>query len=149
MTNIFQRHYTRWKYSNNKIQTLLVICIWGGVFTIWSLRHIHGNQLHSADKTSVHDKIDDWHLSDSVVPKLFVEKEMKWSEYPQSAVYLWEEPDEPQSDPEAPGDMGEGVTLSGIKEKEAKLKSSIHQLNLVVSDMIPLNRSLPDHRNQR
>ncbi|XP_048754364.2 polypeptide N-acetylgalactosaminyltransferase 13-like isoform X2 [Ostrea edulis] len=48
--------------------------------------------------------------------------------------------------PTGPGEMGKPVSLPADKQAEAKEKFKINQFNLVASDMISLNRSLPDYR---
>lgn len=53
------------------------------------------------------------------------------------------------TDTEAPGEGGKAVILDQALEKEAKRRSSLHSLNLVASDMISVNRSLPDYRNPK
>ncbi|XP_062600306.1 polypeptide N-acetylgalactosaminyltransferase 1-like isoform X1 [Saccostrea cucullata] len=48
--------------------------------------------------------------------------------------------------PTGPGEMGKPVVVPSDKQKEAKEKFKINQFNLVASEMISLNRSLPDYR---
>jgi polypeptide N-acetylgalactosaminyltransferase len=48
--------------------------------------------------------------------------------------------------PTGPGEMGKPVVMPLDKQAEAKEKFKINQFNLVASDMISLNRSLPDYR---
>lgn len=45
-----------------------------------------------------------------------------------------------------PGEMGRAVVLSGDEEQKGKETFNINQFNLVVSDRVALNRSLPDVR---
>lgn len=45
-----------------------------------------------------------------------------------------------------PGDMGKAVLIPPDREEESKEKFKIHQFNLVASDMMSLNRTLPDYR---
>ena len=45
-----------------------------------------------------------------------------------------------------PGDMGKAVVIPPDLEEESKQKFKIHQFNLLASDMMSLNRSLPDYR---
>ena len=88
-------------------------------------------------------------MDDNVVPVLF--KEWRRS-YDDEALFQWEEPIEEgvnENGKHSPGHLGLPVQLSPSQEKEAKIKSGKHQLNVVVSDLIPLNRSLPDYRNKR
>ena len=46
----------------------------------------------------------------------------------------------------APGDGGKGVKVPPEKEAKAKETFKINQFNLVASDMMALNRTLPDYR---
>ncbi|OQV12866.1 Polypeptide N-acetylgalactosaminyltransferase 1 [Hypsibius exemplaris] len=48
--------------------------------------------------------------------------------------------------PNGPGEMGKAVVLSGDEEQQAKDSFNINQFNLLVSDRVALNRTLPDVR---
>lgn len=48
--------------------------------------------------------------------------------------------------PTGPGEMGKPVVIPSDRQAESKEKFKINQFNLVASDMISLNRSLPDYR---
>ena len=48
-----------------------------------------------------------------------------------------------------PGEMGKGVVVPPEKEQEMKELFKINQFNLIASEMIALNRSLPDYRMSR
>ncbi|XP_045170186.2 polypeptide N-acetylgalactosaminyltransferase 13-like isoform X1 [Mercenaria mercenaria] len=50
------------------------------------------------------------------------------------------------SRPSMPGDMGKAVVIPSDMDQESKEKFKIHQFNLVASDMMSLNRTLPDYR---
>lgn len=52
----------------------------------------------------------------------------------------------PVASPNGPGENGRAVIIPAEREEERKQKFSIHQFNLLASDMMSLNRSLPDHR---
>jgi len=45
-----------------------------------------------------------------------------------------------------PGDMGKPVVIPSDRQEESKEKFKIHQFNLVASEMMSLNRTLPDYR---
>ena len=51
--------------------------------------------------------------------------------------------------PNGPGEMGEAVVIPKEKEAESKEQFKINQFNLVASEMIALNRSLPDVRSDK
>ena len=139
-----QRLLLRWKHSRHKTVTLVTAVTWTLV-TVTLLTRQARHVTHI--RTAVHDAVDRWHTSDSAVPKLF--KEQKWNGYDSSDLYDWlpvsEENEEGGKD--APGALGAAVVLTKEEERLAKAKTSLHQLNLVASDKIPLNRTLPDHRN--
>ena len=48
--------------------------------------------------------------------------------------------------PAMPGDNGRAVIIPEDKKEESKEKFKIHQFNLIASDMMSLNRTLPDYR---
>ncbi|XP_052258253.1 polypeptide N-acetylgalactosaminyltransferase 13-like isoform X1 [Dreissena polymorpha] len=48
--------------------------------------------------------------------------------------------------PSMPGDMGKPVSIPADRLEESKDKFKIHQFNLVASDIMSLNRTLPDYR---
>ena len=48
--------------------------------------------------------------------------------------------------PTFPGDNGRGVGIPKDRQAESKELFKINQFNLVASDMMSLNRTLPDYR---
>ena len=69
----------------------------------------------------------------------------------QDKLVSWTEPTEedfsaPDSDG-GPGSLGRPVRLSPEQKRESKASMGLHQLSIVASDLVPLNRSLPDYRN--
>ena len=48
--------------------------------------------------------------------------------------------------PEGPGEMGKAVVIPKSQESDMKEKFKINQFNLMASDMISINRTLPDVR---
>ena len=47
---------------------------------------------------------------------------------------------------DGPGEMGKGVNIPADKQAESKEMFKINQFNLMASNMISINRSLPDVR---
>ena len=95
-------------------------------------------------------EIQEWHLEDpNGLPVLHPLVNPKWRSYPEHKLFSWNSPQEPEFDPDAPGEMGKPVILDKARDREVKAKSSLHSLNLVATDLISLNRSLPDFRNPR
>lgn len=52
-------------------------------------------------------------------------------------------------DSDAPGDNGAGVTIDKEKEEEQKEMFKQNQFNLMASNMISINRNLPDYRSAK
>lgn len=48
--------------------------------------------------------------------------------------------------PDGPGEMGKAVVIPKTQEAEMKEKFKINQFNLLASDIISVNRTLPDVR---
>jgi hypothetical protein len=44
------------------------------------------------------------------------------------------------------GEMGRGVTFAGKEKAEAARKTQLYNINVMASDLIPLNRLVPDSR---
>lgn len=44
------------------------------------------------------------------------------------------------------GEMGRGVTFVGKEKAEATKKLQVYNINVMASDLIPLNRLIPDSR---
>ena len=52
----------------------------------------------------------------------------------------------PAHDPNGPGEMGKAVVIPAEKKQERDEMFKINQFDLMASDMVSLNRSLPDVR---
>ena len=52
----------------------------------------------------------------------------------------------PRKVPTGPGEMGKAVIIPKDKEAQSKEMFKINQFNLLASEMMSLNRSLPDYR---
>ncbi|MFH4978727.1 hypothetical protein AB6A40_005436 [Gnathostoma spinigerum] len=50
---------------------------------------------------------------------------------------------------DGPGEMGSAVHIDSSLEEEKKAKFKLNQFNLMASDMISINRSLPDYRSSK
>ncbi len=132
-------------------QSFLIVLVSTWLFVLYSIRgNYRTEQLFqtTGDNDKVHETVQRWHEDDSATkPKLFLDWNRK--SYREDSLFEWTEPEVERGDPESPGHFGEPLNLNGAKADEAKAKSSKHQLNVVASDLIPLNRVLSDYRNQR
>ena len=102
----------------------------------------------------IHQKISEWHHDDEgQLPKLLAEVGSKWKHYPKAELFAWR--DGPLHSVRAlvdnnktyHGEMGLPVIVPQNLQSQAKARQSIHQLNVVASDLVSLNRRLPDVRN--
>ncbi len=151
---------------------LVTVCIWISSITLWSIRHVNNQDLSTSAfltddnsfvvfepkspfDTVVHKSIVKWHREGSVQPKLFPGAGSKWRSYPQSELHAWNEVplhsvriavDNNQT---YLGEMGAPVQVPEHLKNLAKEKHSLHQLNIVASDLVSLNRRLPDIRHER
>ena len=55
---------------------------------------------------------------------------------------------EPTNPPFWPGENGRGVTIPDKLKKESEKRFKENQFNIVASDLIALNRSVPDQRSE-
>lgn len=75
------------------------------------------------------------------------QEQQKWKyDYPDNMLFKWSVPVEKANPSNWPGEDGKAVTIPKSKEQEMKELFKLNQFNLMVSDMIALNRSLPDVR---
>jgi len=70
----------------------------------------------------------------------------KSSNYPKSKLHAWEPAPVVEESSGTLGEMGKAVKLPPKVEKLAAEKFKINQFNVLASDAISLNRSLPDVR---
>ena len=70
--------------------------------------------------------------------------------FPPSSLARWTPPTPPQEQQgtDFPGQMGAAVTIPADRVEEALDLFSVHQFNLVASDLLSLNRTLPDARHE-
>lgn len=74
-------------------------------------------------------------------PKVLITRD---TPYPKDALRHWKPvPNQTPSDDNSPGAMGSAVILTDDKIQETY---KINEFNMAASDLIPLNRSLPDYR---
>jgi hypothetical protein len=52
-------------------------------------------------------------------------------------------------DPNGPGEGGKGVQIDKEKEEERKEKFKQNQFNIMASDQISVNRTIPDYRSEK
>ena len=103
--------------------------------------------------TVIHQKIAQWHNDDKIRPKLLAEADSKWRFYPKKELHAWHEV--PIHSVRAlvdnnktyHGEMGSEVIIPPSLQTQAKSRQSIHQLNVVASELVSLNRRLPDVRS--
>ena len=109
-SSLTRRLFRRLRYPTfRKFASLVSICIWVGIVTLWS--HSSGIKVElpsqapdegpssSADihsvfrKTNVHRTIEKWHLSDKEgrVPLFFPPTNPKFSSYPEERLIPWSE----------------------------------------------------------
>ena len=151
---------------------LITICFWLSGITLWTIRKVHNNEEQDGIfidennfvvyehkdpfNTVVHQTIAKWHQSDpKTIPKLFPHPTSKWRTYPENQLFAWHEV--PLHSVRATvdnnktylGEMGVPVVIPKHLEASAKERQSVHQLNVVASELVSLNRRLPDIRHER
>lgn len=151
---------------------LITVCFWLSAITLWSIRHLDTEHYsETADHSSfifyehaskdpfntvIHSAIANWHRNDTKnQPKLLPTQNSPWRSYPDSEVFAWHEP--PLHSVRALvdnnktylGEMGAPVVIPSHLEAQAQERQSVHQLNVVASELVSLNRRLPDVRHER
>ena len=108
-SSLTRRLFRRLRYPTfKKFASLVSICLWVGIVTLWSGSHSSGikveqeaardegpaTDIHSVfQKTFAHRTIEKWHLSDREgrVPLLFPLTNPKFSSYPEERLFSWSE----------------------------------------------------------
>ena len=142
---------------------LITICFWISAITLWTIRTTQntseaGGLFEDATDANTNNpyyaQIESWHKDDANLPKLFPNSNSQWKYYPKKELFAWHEV--PLHSVRAIvsnnksylGEMGIPVKLPWHLEAEAKERFADHQLNVVASDLVSLNRRLPDGRHQ-
>ena len=142
---------------------LITICFWISAITLWTIRTTQntseaGGLFEDATDANTNNpyyaEIESWHKDDANLPKLFPNTHSQWKLYPKKELFAWHEV--PLHSVRAIvsnnksylGEMGIPVKLPWHLEAEAKERFADHQLNVVASDLVSLNRRLPDLRHQ-
>ena len=169
-----RRFWRRFQYIHptKRHIVLITMCFWLSGITLWTIRKIHNesNENIFIDEnnfvvydhkdpfnTVVHQTIAKWHhqKSSGNLPKLFPKSNSVWKRYPEDQLHAWHEV--PLHSVRAPvennktysGEMGAPVIIPKHLQASAKERQSVHQLNVVASEMVSLNRRLPDVRHER
>ena len=154
---------------------LITTCFWVSAVTLWTIQKSnysasesiiddlyidHGDNLIIYERikdpfnTVIHKEIAKWHNDDSEAqPKLIPKPGSKWKHYPKRELFAWH--GVPLHSVRAlvdnskiyHGEMGEPVEIPLKLQSQAKSRQSIHQLNVVASELVSLNRRLADVRN--
>lgn len=140
-----------------------------------SLSHnrIPPNLIDNTKQKFVYKTIRNWQLSSgdnvNMLPKLSSLRDPQWLRYSDNELFEWNEVEfnfvherlkdldiENQNETgyyttsnSTYGDLGSQVILSGNLWEEARAKFNIHQINVVASNIMSLNRRLPEVRNSR
>ena len=170
----FRRFFRKFQYIHPTQRHILLIttCFWVSAVTLWTIQksnyssesvddlYIDGDNLIIYERikdpfnTVIHKQIAKWHSDDSETqPKLLPKPGSKWKHYPKGELFAWR--DVPLHSVRALvdnnkiylGEMGEPVEIPQNLKSQAKSRQSIHQLNVVASELVSLNRRLADVRN--
>ncbi len=90
--------------------------------------------------------MEQWHLSDGVLPVLNSVRDPAWKSYPEGHIHKWREPPVFRGNKSSPGHLGRPVALDAKEKARAVRTRARYQLNLVASDKVPLDRELEDVR---
>jgi hypothetical protein len=94
-----------------------------------------------------------------VVPRLFPSKTSRWNGYPEDRLFAWQEADlHAVRCPREPGDAGSSgrhgdmgvpvIVPAGLRDLEDKMMER-HSMNVAASDLVSLDRRLPDVRHPK
>lgn len=171
-----RRLFKKLQYTHPSKRHFIIIatCFWLSGIALWTIRGLHDNRrkegtsvllqeeivaLESAVEDAfnrvTHKEIEAWHLDDEVQPNLFPAANSIWKTYPEQELVSWHEiPVHSvramvENNKTYLGEMGVPVQVPTELKAKAKEKYSIHQLNVVASELISLNRRLPDIRHER
>ena len=161
LSRCWQRLFLRWRHSPNRLLLVIFVFTWVGVLSMYKVNVDHhevvsGHSVQSrlfgnpaSFRTVIHDLVDSWHEDDSErTPLLSAKSDKQWQGYPLEDMSGYRDPELITSKPGSPGDLGSPVVLTDARlKKQAEQERSKHQLNLVASDLVPLDRALPDARN--
>jgi len=134
--------WTRKKKPSVRVTLTISVCLaWIGAFSLFIFRE-------SRKQVTIHpyyaSKVAQMHLSDERVPVLCPLSDSKWLEgYHSDQTVRYEAKEPIISANERPGDNGQAVNI------KSGAKSNLYKLNVEASDVIPLNRTLPDFRDER
>ena len=168
-----RRFWRRFQYIHptKRHIVLITMCFWLSGITLWTIRKINnesGENIFIDENnfvvyehkdpfnTVVHQTIAKWHQNDDkVIPKLFPKSNSVWKKYPENQLFAWHEVPlhsvraTVENNKTYSGEMGVPVVIPKHLQASAKERQSVHQLNVVASEMVSLNRRLPDVRHER
>eukprot|EP00095_Tigriopus_kingsejongensis_P003966 maker-scaffold79_size400133-snap-gene-3.17 protein:Tk03966 transcript:maker-scaffold79_size400133-snap-gene-3.17-mRNA-1 annotation:"polypeptide n-acetylgalactosaminyltransferase 5 isoform x1" len=149
---MLNRWFIRFKHSKHRAKVPFIAFTWVLVYCLWSssqkFDHPGLESFKDSSLSKVHERIREWHAQDKDhSPTLTPQNDPKWAGYPDELLFPYQEPPDIPSNPGSPGDLGQPVVIPDHLTKRAKEMKSLHQLNLVASDLMPLDRALPELRN--
>ena len=169
----FRRFLRKFQYTHptKRHIVLITICFWLSGITLWTIKGFRDDHeedkpifeedsllvYHNEDPFNgvIHKEIESWHNDDKNRPKLLPSSDSKWRKYPDQELFSWH--DTPVHSVRAMvdnnktyhGEMGAPVKVPPELEAKAKERYGIHELNVVASELVSLNRRLPDIRHER
>ncbi|XP_043269571.1 LOW QUALITY PROTEIN: polypeptide N-acetylgalactosaminyltransferase 5-like [Venturia canescens] len=130
---------------------MLMLCMFVWFFTVVLMRSFFANYSYSQSRSgNIHEQLSVERLrgeESAQVPAAAPPVKNRQRRYSQTELHRWRPARPVRENKNSPGEMGKQVLIPPKDEGEMKKLFELNKFNLMASDMIALNRSLTDVRN--